>query len=193
MGQRLVDGDCVELVDGVLTKWAAARRDHESANLIETPLEETLVRTQALVDGTVLTVDRHDLGARRLGHALRLGDDERLWSRVRDEGIAVETALTSNLQTGAVREIAEHPFGWMHAEGFTVTLNTDDPGVSAIDLVHEMELAAATFGLDEADLLQLTLNAAEAAFCDAATRRMLSERIRSSWSAPPSEPDQREG
>lgn len=120
-------------------------------------------------------VDR--LGARRLGHGVALADDDALRARVRDLDLTVECCLTSNLQTGAVAELAEHPFPRFREEGLAVTLNTDDPAVCGVTLSDELALAASAFGLTRGDLAGLQRAAAEAAFLDDDGRRALLARL----------------
>ena len=48
--------------------------------------------------------------------------------------IGIETSLTSNVQTSTVPDYASHPARRFLERGMVVTLNTDDPGISDIDL-----------------------------------------------------------
>jgi adenosine deaminase len=105
------------------------------------------------------------LGARRIGHGVHLFEDPDLERHVCEEGIALEVCLTSNLQTGAWRDLATHPFADYLRKGLPVTLNTDDPGLSRIDMVSELLLAADTFSLSREEILVLQNNALRAAFC----------------------------
>ncbi len=117
------------------------------------------------------------LGACRLGHAVALREDAALARRVAQEGVALECCLTSNLHTGAVASLDEHPFDTLRRAGCRVTLNTDDPAVSAITLGGEYALAARQWGYDEATLDAITRNACDAAFVDDARRAELRRRL----------------
>mgnify|MGYP001427146703 CR=1 FL=1 len=114
-----------------------------------------------------------ELGAHRLGHATSAVEDPALLEYLREHRIWVEVCLTSNLQTGAVRRAEEHPLGRFLAEGVPVTLNSDDPAISQIDLVSEWRLARDAFGLSADQLAELALAGVEAAFVPEATRAML--------------------
>lgn len=114
-----------------------------------------------------------ELGARRLGHASSAVDDGALLEYLREHQIWVEACLTSNLQTGAVPRLEDHPLARFLAEGVPVTLNSDDPGVSQIDLVGEWRRAVAAFDLGPDQLAQLALGGVEAAFLPETTRAML--------------------
>ncbi|MDD8019556.1 MAG: adenosine deaminase, partial [Bacteroidota bacterium] len=75
-----------------------------------------------------------------------------------------EICLTSNLHTGAVRSLDEHPFPIYHKYKFRVTLNTDDRLMSGITLTDEYHLAHQKFGLSLDDLEKITINAMKSAF-----------------------------
>lgn len=114
-----------------------------------------------------------ELGARRIGHGSRAVEDPALLEHLKEHGIWIESCITSNLQTGAARSPEEHPFGRFLAEGVPVTLNSDDPQVSRINLATEWALATEVFNLDFDQLARLALNGVEAAFVPEATRAML--------------------
>lgn len=89
------------------------------------------------------------LGAARLGHAVRAVDDPKLMDELARRGIGVESNLTSNVQTSTVADYASHPLKAFLEHGIYASLNTDDPGISAIDLHYEYEVAAPAAGLDQ--------------------------------------------
>ncbi len=114
-------------------------------------------------------------GAHRIGHGTRLIEDMKvkdgevlsmgtLAQYVLDKRIPIEICLTSNLHTGAVRSIEEHPFPIYHKYKFRLTLNTDDRLMSGITLTDEYYLAHETFGLDLSALEKITINAMKSAF-----------------------------
>jgi adenosine deaminase len=104
------------------------------------------------------------LGAERLGHAVRAPEDARLIQTLAERGIPVECNLTSNVQTSTVADYAEHPMRWMMEQGCRVTINTDDPGISGIDLPYEYNVAAPSAGLSVGQIRQAQENGLEAAF-----------------------------
>ncbi len=117
------------------------------------------------------------LGAERLGHGVALARDDALVADVRARGLPLECCLTSNLQTAAVADLAQHPFERLRQAGLHVTLNTDDPAVSGITLSDDYALAARTWGLGLDELRELSRAAARAAFVDDAARDELLQRI----------------
>lgn len=118
-----------------------------------------------------------EFGARRIGHGIRLYEDEDLMKKVKDEGIPLEICLTSNIQTQVVRKIEEHPFKRYYDFGIKVTLNTDDPSVSGIDINHEYKLARKVFGLRVNDLKKIVYNSIEAAFLSEKEKKKLCSEI----------------
>jgi adenosine deaminase len=117
-------------------------------------------------------------GAHRIGHATRLiedmkisDDDPRevvsmgyLAQYVLDKRLPLEICLTSNVDTGAVKSVDEHPFGIYHRYKFRVTLNTDDRLMSNTTMTKEYKLAHDAFKLTFHDLEKLSINAMKSAF-----------------------------
>jgi adenosine deaminase len=104
------------------------------------------------------------LGAERIGHGVRALEDPMLMDFLLEKRIGIEVNLTSNVQTSTVKDLASHPLREMFARGLLASINTDDPGVSAIDLRHEFEVAAPQAGLSRAQIRQAQANALETAF-----------------------------
>jgi len=114
-------------------------------------------------------------GAHRIGHGTRLIDDiaiadgkavklGELAQYVLDKRIPLEICLLSNVQTGAARSLAEHPFKIFYQEKFRVTLNTDNRLMSDTTMTKEFEAAQETFGLSLEDFEKITINAMKSAF-----------------------------
>ena len=141
--------------------------------------------------------------ALRLGHGVRIAEDidvefdvdaaspeepevglvsmGRVASWVRDRGIALEVCPSSNLQTGAVASFGEdietHPIDLLYQTGFAVTVNTDNRLMSSVTLTGEFELLMETFEYDLDDILELTMNAVNAAFLPLDERAALSAYV----------------
>jgi len=113
-------------------------------------------------------------GADRLGHGVRIVDDidvssgspvlGRLAAYVRDTRVPLEMAPSSNVQTGAVASIAEHPIGLLRELYFRVTVNTDNRLMSGTSMSREMALLSEAFGYGWRDIQWLTVNAMKSAF-----------------------------
>ncbi len=134
-------------------------------------------------------------GAHRLGHATKLTDDMTivdgrivklgsLAQYILDRRIPLEMCLSSNVHTGAVRSMAEHPFKLYFDRGFRVTLNTDDRLMSDTSMTKEFLIAVECFQLTLADLQRITTNAMKSAFIHFDDRiRLIYERIKPGYEA----------
>jgi len=107
------------------------------------------------------------LGATRIGHAVRAVEDPAVMDLLRERRIGIEANLTSNVQTSTVPDYASHPLRRFLEAGLLATINTDDPGISGIDLPYELDVAAPAAGLDEEQIVQALENAWEIAFLPA--------------------------
>ena len=106
----------------------------------------------------------HDLGAERIGHGFRAIEDPVLVDYLAEQGIGLESCPTSNLHTSTVLNYASHPIKQLSDRGVKFCLNTDDPGISAIDIAHEYEVAASAVGLTDRQVHQSQLDGLEMAF-----------------------------
>jgi len=114
-----------------------------------------------------------ELGARRLGHAVHAIQDPALMDYLAEKGTGIEANLTSNVQTSTVADYQSHPLRHFLERGMRGTINTDDPGVSGIDLRYEYEVAAPAAGLTREQIRQAQRNALEVAFLEEEEREAL--------------------
>jgi adenosine deaminase len=115
------------------------------------------------------------LGATRIGHAVRAVEDPEVMDLLRTRRIGIEANLTSNVQTSTVPDYLTHPLREFLAAGLLATINTDDPGISGIDLPHELDVAARAAGLSEEQIVQALENAWEIAFLSGGEKARLRE------------------
>jgi adenosine deaminase len=116
-----------------------------------------------------------ELKAERIGHALSAVEDPALMDYLAEHSISVESCLTSNVQTSCVQDFASHPLKTFLEHGICATINTDDPGISGIDLSHEYNAAAPQAGLTQAQIHQAQVNAVDAAFLTIEEKHTLRE------------------
>jgi adenosine deaminase len=105
-----------------------------------------------------------ELGAERIGHGIRALEDPAVVDLLVERRIPLEVCPTSNVHTSTVPDLRSHPLPALIERGVAVTLNTDDPSISGIDLAHEYRVAAEELGLSEDDLRRMQETALEAAF-----------------------------
>jgi len=127
-------------------------------------------------------------GANRIGHGVaileNIQQDERgkevlgdFAAYVLNQQIPLEMCPTSNIQTGAVASISEHPIHRLDRLGFRVTVNPDNRLMSATTLTKEFALLTEAFDYSLGDVRRLVINAAKSIFAPYAVRKALVERI----------------
>ncbi len=115
-------------------------------------------------------------GAHRIGHATHLVEDFTfdkegnvvgfgdLAQYVLDKRIPLEICLLSNVHTGAVDKIENHPFGIFFKEKYRVTINTDDRLMSDTTMTKEFVTAIEHFNVNMDDVEKITINSMKSAF-----------------------------
>jgi adenosine deaminase len=127
-------------------------------------------------------------GANRIGHGVAIIEDLQFdddgsatlgdfAAYLLNEQIPFEMCPSSNVQTGAVASIAEHPIHSLDRLGFRVTVNPDNRLMSATTVTREFALLAEAFGYTLSDVSRLTVNAAKSVFAPYRVRKALVERI----------------
>ncbi|MGD0579044.1 MAG: adenosine deaminase, partial [Bryobacteraceae bacterium] len=112
--------------------------------------------------------DALECGAERIGHGIGAIGDAALVRHLAERRIPLEICITSNLRTGTVASLQEHPLRRLYDAGVPVTLNTDDPGMFGTTLEREYGIAAAAFGFTEKELGGVAANGFEFAFDEGA-------------------------
>jgi aminodeoxyfutalosine deaminase len=111
------------------------------------------------------------LGADRLRHGIRAADDPGLVREIAGRGTVLDVCPLSNLRTGAVASLAEHPLPQLVAAGVHCSISTDDPAMFDTDLSRDYE-AACSFGIPPRTFYDAGV---KGALCDEATRARLRE------------------
>ena len=113
----------------------------------------------------------------RIGHGISSIDDPEVLDLLRKHNVTVDVCPWSNVLTGAVPTLAEHPLRQMFDAGLQLTLNSDDPIFFQTNITNEYRIAAQVFGFSAAELGTLTRNAARAAFLPEHERETLFQYI----------------
>lgn len=116
-----------------------------------------------------------DLGAERVGHGIAARHDPRLVAHLRESGVVLEVCPSSNVATGAVPNLAEHPLPALLELGVPVTLGSDDPPMFGTSLLEEYRRARDVLGLDRAQLLALAATGVRASYAPPALEARLVE------------------
>ena len=105
-----------------------------------------------------------EFNTERIGHGVRILEDENIVALARERKTALEVCITSNFQSGVVSSLDTHPLVSMFDKGLNVTINTDDPSVSRITLSHEYYTACEDLQMPQGTLKQRIVAAAQAGF-----------------------------
>ena len=118
-----------------------------------------------------------NIGAERLGHALTAHQDAELMQELAERQVPVELNLTSNVKTGCLKSLREHPVRRYFDEGLMVTLNSDDPPMFGSWLANEYRIAQEEFGFTDEQLREIARNSFEASFLPAEKKLALLQTI----------------
>jgi aminodeoxyfutalosine deaminase len=109
------------------------------------------------------------LEADRIRHGIRAVEDPGLVAELAGRGTVLDVCPLSNLRTGVVRSLEEHPLPQLVAAGVRCSISTDDPAMFDTDLTRDYD-AAATLGVSPRDAFEAGL---AGALCDDGTRARL--------------------
>jgi len=115
------------------------------------------------------------LGADRLRHGIRAEEDPGLVRELAGRGTVLDVCPLSNLRTGAVASLADHPLPRLVAAGVRCSISTDDPAMFDTDLTRDYE-AAESLGVSPRAAYEAGV---AGALCDADTKdrlRLVGER-----------------
>ncbi|MWL73598.1 adenosine deaminase, partial [Escherichia coli] len=118
-----------------------------------------------------------ELGAERIGHGVKAVEDPALMAFLAEQRIGIESCLTSNIQTSTVPSLAQHPLKIFLEQGVLASINTDDPAVQGVDIIHEYNVAAPQAGLSREQIRQAQINGLDIAFLSQAEKTALIARV----------------
>lgn len=105
-----------------------------------------------------------ELGAQRIGHGTTVLDDPGVTALVVDRGITLEACPSSNVHTGVIARVEEHPIArWLDA-GIRVCVCADNTLLSSTDAAEELRRVRAIPGMTEERIRAVVATGIEAAF-----------------------------
>jgi adenosine deaminase len=113
----------------------------------------------------------------RIGHGTRAIEDPKLMSYLLAKQLPIEACPISNLRTGVVPSLKEHPIKKLYQDGFLVSVNTDDPKMFNTSLEAEYTALVETLDFKWQDIVRLVENAIRSAWCDETTKSKLSAEL----------------
>ena len=118
-----------------------------------------------------------EFGASRIGHGVRIREDESVMELVKTKQIPLELCPTSNIQTCAVKSFEDYPLESYLNYGIKVTLNTDDPAIEGTNILNEHSLMRKFQHLTNEQQLIILYNSIDAAFTTDAVKQELRKQI----------------
>ena len=102
--------------------------------------------------------------AERLGHGIRVLDDDMLTAEIVARGIPLEVCPRSNVLLGLAPSLQGHPLPRLLEAGLFVTLNTDIPAMTGAGLAQEYRDLRDVFGYDDAVIAGIARAGVRASF-----------------------------
>ncbi|MHB0878086.1 MAG: adenosine deaminase [Anaerolineae bacterium] len=118
------------------------------------------------------------LQVERIGHGTRAGEDERLLDVLAERAIPIEMCPISNVRTGVIASVADHPLRRFRERGMVVCVNTDDPKMFGNSLVDEFIALEEHQGLTREDVGSLILAAIDASWLPPERKQHLAAQCR---------------
>lgn len=123
------------------------------------------------------------LGAVRIGHGIRLKENDGILEMIRRKKIPLEICVTSNVQTKAASSFETHPIREYFDKGLVVTANTDNPTVSNTNITRELKILSENYSFTNSELKELQFNAANSAFLFEDERKKLVSKLMAKFDA----------
>lgn len=114
----------------------------------------------------------------RIGHGLHIYESTDLIKHFKVTQTPIEICPTSNLKTGLVTNLKDHPLPMYYTQGLNITINTDDPGFFHTTLSKELEYCTSLFDLDLFEIKQLIMSAAKSCFYNTFDKNELIEELK---------------
>ena len=125
-----------------------------------------------------------ELEVERIGHGVRAFEDPEVLALLRAREIPLEMCIISNVRTGVIKSVAEHPVRRYFDDGLTVTVNSDDPVMFNTTLTDEYVALAGDLGFGRPDIEEVALNAVRASFLPPEDRRQMLAEFTSEMERP---------
>lgn len=129
------------------------------------------------VQGPVEIRDALDIGAERIGHGVEARQDDEVMALLASRGTPVEINVTSNVRTGAISSVKEHPLPLFVARGIRCMLNSDDPAMFGSWCLDEYVLVHEQLGFSFEQIKKLAENSILSTFLGETRKAELCRQI----------------
>ncbi|MGY5854895.1 MAG: adenosine deaminase [Candidatus Thorarchaeota archaeon] len=117
------------------------------------------------------------LDVERIGHGVTARQDPELVEHLKREQIAIEMCPVSNLRTGVVKSMTDHPIREFFDKGLLVTVSSDDPSLFHTSMNNEYIQLHEHLDFSLSELFQISLNGIQTAFIDDGMKAKLQEKF----------------
>ena len=114
----------------------------------------------------------------RIGHATQARKDPKLIELLSSKKIPVEFCILSNVKTGVISSINEHPVDVFRSKGVPFSINTDDPKMFGNSLNDEYRALQTSFNYSDSDIIEIIIKSIETTWLDAKKKRELSNTFK---------------
>jgi adenosine deaminase len=141
-----------------------AKHHLEAFRLVRTNNINTTIHAGEAYGPESIAQALHVCGAHRIGHGVRLRENGDLLHYVNDHRIPLECCPSSNVQTGAVKDLSDHPLKLYLDIGLRVTVNTDNRLITGTTVSRELWLTHTQMGIPFSDMKEIILSGFKASF-----------------------------
>jgi adenosine deaminase len=125
----------------------------------------------------------NDLRVDRIGHGTRVHEEPALMDYIAENKIPVELCPVSNVRTGAVKSIVDHPVRRFYECGMIISVNTDDPKMFDTSLADEYRLLVQNCGFSKKEIREIILLGVRSSWLSEEKKELLVEKFgrEASW------------
>lgn len=119
----------------------------------------------------------------RIGHGTRVYQDPKLMDYIFENKIPLELCPMSNVRTGAVKGIEEHPIRKYFDHGLIISVNTDDPKMFNTSLADEYRMLVQRCGFSQQEICKIILLGIESSWLPEDRKNTMAESFKkvTSW------------
>ena len=114
---------------------------------------------------------------KRIGHGIKISDDEELINLIKRKNILLEVCPNSNIDTKNIIDYPNHPIKKLYQAGVKVSISTDNRTISDITLTDEYQNLINYLSFTYDDLVKMNLNAIEGAFINESEKQELIKMV----------------
>ena len=113
------------------------------------------------------------LHADRIGHGVRILEDPFIVELARNHDTLFEVCVSSNIHSGVFRSFENHPILGMMKNGLNISVNTDDPMISQIQLSSEYQILLSQLAISLSNIFSFLENAIKSSFLSPSEKKEL--------------------